>query len=210
MTMVRAVLIAVMTLILCVVLYTPSVMPPERFIETIKRENAAHRHTWGEDSANRILIRLLDAQQAVPTSSSSPVVVESTRPGDPQAAMARQVNDMGARLFANAYFKSIDGLFALATYRACALLELLPFALVVLIVVLVDGLVVRKVRSKEFLPHSAEAFSISAVGSILFAAGLVLSLFVPYSFPPTIIAVSVAVMLYVLSRAVANYHLIGR
>lgn len=208
--MIRGVLIAVMTILLCVVLYTPSVIPPDRFVETIKRENAAHRSVWGDEAADRILTRLLDAQQAVPTPQQTPVVVESSKPGDPQAAMARQVNDMGARLFANAYFKSIDGLFALATYRACALLELAPFALVVLIVVLVDGLVVRKVRSKEFLPHSAEAFSISAVGAILIAAALTLSLVVPFSFPPTLVAASVGFMLFVLSRAVANYHLIGR
>ena len=208
--MIRIVFVGALALILCAVLYIPSTTSPERFIETIKMENAAHRAAWGDDAANRIMVRLLDLHQGVvqeppPAMSSSAATLPA---GSPQAAVTAQVGQMGARMFANSYFKSIEALMMLATYRACALIELLPLALLVLVVVAIDGFVVRVVRSREFVPHSAELFSASAACSILVGSLIMLSMFLPLSMPPMYITAAIVVMLFILSRAISNYHLI--
>jgi len=205
--MIRIVFIASLALVVCTLLYVPSITPAERFIDAIQAENEAHRSLWGEDTANRVMLRLLDMQQAVKQphlQQASP----TPAPNTPEAAVAQQVGAMGTRMFANSYFRSIEALVMLASYRACALVELLPMALIVLIVVMIDGLVVRVVRSREFIPHSAELFSASAIGAIFIGAGVVLSLFLPFSIHPMYPAAALMTMLFVLSRCVSNYHLI--
>jgi len=208
--MIRVVFIGALALILCAILYIPSTTSPERFIDIIKRENAAHRAAWGEDAADRSMTRLLNLQQSVVQEHQTPAPTASEAPfaATPQAAMTQQVGQMGARMFANSYFKSIEGLMLLASYRACALVEILPLALLVLVVVVIDGCVVRVVRSREFIPHSAELFSASSAGGIFIGSGVLLSLFLPFSVDPMYVTAAIVLMLFTLSRAIANYHLI--
>ena len=116
--MVRIVWISALMAILCIVLYIPSASPPERFIEVLRAEHAAHREAWGQEVADRILRRMLDMQQGTPPLSEPPAqTVQAGQLSAMDAAMAAQVSQMSIRLFGNPYFRSIDSLFALATYR---------------------------------------------------------------------------------------------
>jgi hypothetical protein len=54
------------------------------------------------------------------------------------------MSEVSSRLFDNDYFRSIDALFALATYRLSILLEALPFLLVFLTVALFHGVEPRE------------------------------------------------------------------
>ena len=93
--MIRIVFIASLALVVCTVLYVPSITPAERFIDAIQAENEAHRSLWGEDTANRVMLRLLDMQQAV----KQPHLQEASpapAPNTPEAAVAQQVGAMGA------------------------------------------------------------------------------------------------------------------
>jgi len=75
-----------------------------------------------------------------------------------------------------------------------------------LVIVAVDGFVVRMVRSKEFIPHSAEMFGGSVVGGIALGSAVVVAWFLPYQLHPMLVVLALLAMLFVLSRAVANYH----
>ena len=121
--MVRIVWITALMAILCIVLYLPSASPPERFIEVLRAEHAVHREVWGPAVADRILGRMLDMQQDTPPLSEPPApTVQAGQMSAMDAAVAAQVSQMSVRLFGNPYFRSIDSLFALATYRLSAMI----------------------------------------------------------------------------------------
>ena len=203
--MIRYVFIAAMLAILCIVLYIPSAVPPERFLDVLRQEHAVMQRTWGPEVADRVLARMLDMQRASAV-SASPTPVETKQPTAVDAAMTAQIGQMSTRLFGNPYFRSIDSLFALVTYRLSATLELLPLLGIFLVIVAVDGFVVRMVRSKEFIPHSAEMFGGSVVGGIALGSAVVVAWFLPYQLHPMLVVLALLAMLFVLSRAVANYH----
>jgi hypothetical protein len=84
--MIRYVWITAMLAILCIVLYIPSAVPPERFLEVLRAEHAMNEHVWGAATAQRILSRMLDMQQAGKQLSDPParaVQVAQTGPSTP-------------------------------------------------------------------------------------------------------------------------------
>jgi hypothetical protein len=207
--MVRWVWIAALLAILCIVLYIPSASPPERFIEVLRSEHALNREVWGPVVADRILGRMLDMQQATPPLSDPPApTAQPVGQSTVDAAMAAQMSQMSTRLFGNPYFRSIDSLFALATYRISALIELLPLLLIFLFVVVVDGVALRKVRAKEFVAHSAEMFGGSVIAAIALGSVVAVSAFLPVRMHPMFPTLCLLAMLFALSRAIANYHVI--
>ncbi len=210
--MVRYVWIAALLAILCIVLYIPSASPPERFIEVLRSEHAMNREVWGPAAADRILRRMLDMQQATPPLSEPPAPavqrVEQSAVDAAMAAQMSQMSQMSMRLFGNPYFRSIDSLFALATYRVSGIIELLPLLLIFLVIVAVDGVVLRKVRAKEFVAHSAEMFGGSVIAAIVLGSGVAVSVFLPVRLHPMFATLCLLAMLFVLSRAIANYHVI--
>lgn len=207
--MVRYVWIGAMLAILCIVLYIPSASPPERFTEVLRAEHAVTRDIWGPVVADRILRRTLDLQQGTPPLSEPPApTLQVGQQPAVDAAMAAQMTQMSMRLFGNPYFRSIDSLFALATYRLSAIIELLPLLTIFLVVVAVDGFVLRQVRAKEFVAHSAEMFGGSLIAAIVLGSMVVVSAFLPMRLHPMFFTLSLLSMLFALSRAIANYHVI--
>lgn len=207
--MVRFVWIGAMLAILCIVLYIPSASPPERFTEVLRAEHAVNRDVWGPVVADRILRRMLDIQQATSPLSEPPAqTVQVGLQPAVDAAMATQMTQMSMRLFGNPYFRSIDSLFALATYRLSAIIELLPLLTIFLLVVGIDGFVLRQVRAKEFVAHSAEMFGGSLITAIVLGSMVAVSAFLPMRLPPMFVTLSLLGMLFALSRAIANYHVI--
>jgi hypothetical protein len=205
--MLRYVWIGSMLTILSIVLYIPSVVPPERFLEVLRAEHALNRSILGAATSDRILKRMLDMQeqtQSVSTPPPSTVNIASQPAVD--ARMATQVTQMSTRLFANSYFRSIDTLFALATYRLSAFVENVPLLLVFLVIAAVDGFVVRAVRAREFVSQSAELFSASAMAAIVLFSAMVIAAFLPFSFHPTHVLAALLATLFIFSRAIANYH----
>ncbi len=207
--MVRIVWITALMAILCIVLYIPSASPPERFIEVLRAEYAIHREVWGPEVADRILGRMLDMQQGTPPLSEPPAAtVQVGLQTAVDAAVAAQVSQMSVRLFGNPYFRSIDSLFALATYRLSAMIELMPLLSIFLGVVAIDGVVLRRVRAREFVAHSAEMFGGSVVVAIVLGSVVAVSAFLPIRLHPMFAILCLLAMLFLLSRAIANYCVI--
>lgn len=210
--MIRYIFIGAMSAILCIVLYIPSKVAPSEFMQVLRDEHALAGELWGVDVADRILSRMLDLQQAsaavAPASAPAPASGATGPTNAVDAAMAAQVGQVGARLFGNPYFRSIDSLFALVSYRLCTALELLPVLAAFFLAVVIDGSVVRIVRSKEFVAHSAERFSASLAAGILLGAGVVVAWFLPFKLHPMVVMAALLIMLFVMSRALANYHVL--
>ena len=159
--------------------------------------------------AFRILRRMLDIQQGSPPLSEPPApLVHVGQQPAVDAAMAAQMTQMSMRLFGNPYFRSIDSLFALATYRLSAIIELLPLLAIFLLVVAVDGFVLRQVRAKEFVAHSAEMFGGSLIVAIMLGGMVAVAAFLPMRLHPMFFTLTLLAMLVALSRAIANYHVI--
>jgi cation transport ATPase len=205
---IRVVWIAALISILCIVLYIPSAYPPDRFLQVVRNEHAANQLVWGDAAASRIMSRMLDLHQVSKPLSEPPsqALAAAAQPAI-DAAVANQMAQVSTRLFGNPYFRSIDALFVLVYYRLSSLIEVLPLLLVFLFVVAVDGLVLRVVRSKDFESHSAEMFGFSLLSAIALSSALVVSLFVPFQLHPMLIALSLLLIFFVLSRALSNYHL---
>ncbi len=206
--MIRFVWIAELACVLCLVLYIPSAVPPERLMQTVRSEHDLNTSLWGTAAANRILERMLNLQASgLNVSTPPPETVQLAGPGI-NSAMTSEFGQMSTRLFASPYFKSVDALFTLATLRAATLIHVLPLLLVFLLVCAIDGFAVRSVRAREFAAHSAEVYTMSAASAIALLSLVLVAMFLPFTINPLYTIAALLLMLFVLSRAIANYHVI--
>jgi len=206
--MIRIVWIAALGCVLALVLYIPSAVPPDRLMQTVRAEHELNATLWGSSAADRILERMLSFQaNGVNVSSPPPETMQVAGPGI-NTAMATEFGQMSTRLFSSPYFKSVDALFTLATLRAATLLHVLPLLLVFMGVCAIDGFVVRSVRAREFAAHSAEVYTASATAGIALLSLVLVALFLPTTVSPLYTIGALLLMLFMLSRAIANYHLI--
>lgn len=228
--MIRYIFIGAMTAVLCIVLYLPARYAPEEFMAVVRSEHNLCEEVWGTEVASQVLDRMLRLQQSAasistpPPAAASAAFTPSSGTGAASSssgasgasgasdavstAVAGQLGQVSAQLFGNAYFRSIDALFALVTYRMSCTFQLLPMLIVFLMAVSFDGLIVRKVRARELVAHSAEKYSASLGAAILVGAGVIVAWFLPWTVHPMALLGALLLMLYLLSRAVANYHLL--
>lgn len=204
---IRVVATASLVLLLVCVLYLPSAHPPERFVTQLSIEHQRNLDFWGEEHALRILSRMLalhaDAKQASPLSEA---LAGSERRNHLESAAASEVTQVNARLFNNQYFQSIGALFALATYRLSLFIAWLQYLSVFLVVALLDGLIRRVVKSKEFLQHSPELFALHACLVIVILCATVVAFVLPVTVHPLLLAVVPISIGIFGSLALANYH----
>lgn len=206
--MIRWVFVASMTLMLCIVLYIPSRVSADRLADLLREEHGSVQRRWGPDAADRVLTRMLDLQSVSPTLSEPPAGSTGQGSGALNRAVSTEMERVSMRMFRNAYFRSIDALIALVTYRLSAALEFLPMLWLAATVVVADGFMVRAVRARELVAHSAELFGVSAVGAILLLCGVLVSWFLPLPVDPLWIALALLAMVFCLGRAIANYHVV--
>ncbi|HEY0846601.1 MAG TPA: DUF4400 domain-containing protein [Noviherbaspirillum sp.] len=204
--MIRFVSAASLVALLFLVLYLPSAYPPERFIDQLRAEHALTIEFWEHEHAMRILSRMLDWQTTAKQASPAPFATGAPAPGPIDVAVAKQMAEVNQRLFHNPYFRSIDTLLALATYRFSVLIEWLPVLLVLMLAALFDGYLVRIVKSQEFVQHNPEVFALHAGATIMTACAAVLALVLPITLHPLMLSgVPVAISVFA-SRALANFH----
>jgi len=203
---IRVVAVVALLCLLVLVLYLPSAHPPERFLAQLRIEHQATTEFWGEAPALRILARALglqdSARQATPVPSAAAALPASALGG----AVAQEMASVNQRLFDNAYFRSIDALVLLAALRLSTLLQWLPWLAAFALAVLVDGGIVRLIKSKEFKQHDPELFALYACLAIVLACATVVGFVVPVTLHPLVMpGVPIAISV-LLSRAVASFH----
>lgn len=205
---IRAVAVLSLLSMLCLVLYLPTSHPPERFIAQIRAEHALNTAYWGEQHATEMFRRMAELHVKNQITAQAPARSRQPTPGI-DTAVAKELSGLGARILDNDYFRSLDMLVALATYRYTELVYWLPISAVFILAALVDGYVRRIVKSKEFLQHSPELFALYICVLIIAACGTVVSFVIPVTVTPLLFAVAPLAMGCCASLSIANFHYRG-
>jgi hypothetical protein len=203
---IRIISIASLGVLLILVLYLPSAHPPERFVAQLRAEHVQTTTSWSDHHAERILTRTLDAQALAGSLSPVPEREQTQAYGAVGSAVGSEMSAVNARLFNSQYFRSIDALLVLATFRFFTLLEWLPWLGPFCLAAVVDGGVARTVKARQFVHHDPEMFALCVSVAIILVCGTAIALVLPLRLPPFLLP-SVPLCLAVLSAAaLSNFH----
>ncbi|EER62113.1 conserved hypothetical protein [Acidovorax delafieldii 2AN] len=204
--MIRAVAVISLVLLLILVLYVPAVHPPERFLEQLRSEHQVAVDFWGAEPAYRMLDRAIKMQSHAAEASPLPALRDMPKPQGVNRAVAAEMGSVNQRLFNNTYFRSVDALLMLASYRLSSLLEWLPWLIPLALAAGIDGLLLRVVRSKEFLLHDPEMFAVWCSLLIITGCATVVAFVLPIRVHPAMLAGSPIAMMVLLGRALTHFH----
>lgn len=204
--MIRLVAIVSLTALLLLVLYLPSAHPPEHFMGRIRIEHDQTSAFWSPRHAQRILDRTLDAQAASQPLSPIPSTRSAPQLPGVDSAVAREMSAVNKRLFDSPYFRAIDALLLLATYRFFTLLEWLPWLLAFGVAATVDGAALRAIKAKQFAHHDPEIFALYACGAIVLCCATVVALVLPTTLPAALLPVVAIVVGAFIGGALAHFH----
>lgn len=202
--MIRVVAVLSLTLMLILVLYFPAARSAPVFLQQIRAEHDASVATWGNDHAFRMLQHMLEWHASSTTRAPLMTSDSLKQGGDKQ--VNQEVAAIGLRITNNEYFRSLNALLMLATYRFAVTLYFLPAFLPLLGAGIVDGLVRRAVKGTDFTGHNPEVFSLCASGTIVVLCCLVVGLVVPVTLPRALIPVLLTVASLLIGIGIANYH----
>lgn len=192
--------------LLVLVLYVPAAHPPERFLGQLRSEHAATVDFWGAESAYRMLDRAIRMQSGASEASPIPGLRDMPRTPGVNSAVATEMASVSQRLFNNAYFRSVDALLMLASYRLASLFEWLPWLLPLLLAASMDGAMLRIIRAKEFLQHDPEMFALWCSLLIVTLCATVLALVLPVPLHPAALAGFPIAASVLLGRAITHFH----
>jgi hypothetical protein len=109
-----------------------------------------------------MLDRAVRMQEATANVTPIPAAKDAPLTTGVNGAVSQEMSAVNQRLFDNTYFRSVDALLLLASYRLATLLEWLPWLTAFVLAALVDGGLTRLVKAKEFLQHDPEMFALYA------------------------------------------------
>ena len=204
--MIRGVALVSLIALLVLVLYLPSAHPPERFVAQLRVEHSAAAAFWGKAPATHMLSRALRVQESARSATPLPSSGDAPDIKGVNGAVANEMASVNQRLFNNAYFRSIDALLLLASFRLATLLEWLFWLLAFVAAAMVDGYLVRSIKAKEFLHHDPELFAVYASGAILAGCATVLAFVLPVDLHPMVLPSVPLVIGALISRAVGSFH----
>lgn len=204
--MIRVVAVVSLTALLILVLYLPSAHPPERFVAQLRTEQEQTARFWTAQHAEHILNRTLDVQESAGPFSPIPTIRQAPDPNRVDSAVATEMSAVNTRLFNSPYFRSIDALLLLATYRLFTLLEWVPWLLAFSMAALFDGAVLRTVKAKQFAHHNPEVFALHVCAAIVLACGTVITLVLPLTLPAMLLPSVPVVMAVFAAGALGNFH----
>jgi hypothetical protein len=218
--MIRFMVVSALVGMLVLVLALPATRPPGHFLALMRAEHAATVDLWGTDAADAILQRVLamhgDAAAIAPVPSAEDRPVAAAQPSNAastsatssaaQQAAAREMAVVSRRLFDNAYFRSVEALMLLATFRLAALLQWLPWLAALGVAVLVDGLTVRRIRALALRSHDPERFAVFAGSAVFGVCLLLLAAAAPMRLPPLASVWMLAGIAALVGLAVGEFH----
>lgn len=204
--MIRATAVVSLTLLLVLVLYLPSTHPPSDFIAHMRTEHAAAIGFWGEDAALRMLNRAVHMQDAATEVTPIPSLRDAPRNTGVNGAVAQEMGAVNQRFFNNPYFRSVDALLLLASYRLSTLLEWLPWLAPFILTCLGDGAAIRLVKSKEFRQHNPELFALYASLGIAVICASAVAIIFPITLSPLLLPTVPLTFCILSGLALACYH----
>lgn len=208
--MIRLVSTCGLVALLALVLYLPAANAPETFLSQVRLDHELNARLLGPGAAQRIVDRMRVLQGQSTNANPIPSTFrEASGPTPVDVTVAGHVHAASARLLQSQYARSLDALSGLSLYRVAAFIESLPLPSVFLAVAIVDGLIRRVVKSKEFLRHNPELFAAYLCLSILTCCLLALSFVAPITLHPYALAASPMLAGLFASQAIANFHARG-
>ncbi len=204
--MIRAVAILSLVILLTLVLYVPSAHPPERFLEQLRTEHGLAAAYWGAASALCMLDRAVRMQEATANVTPIPAAKDAPLTTGVNGVVSQEMSAVNRRLFDNTYFRSVDALLLLASYRLATLLEWLPWLTAFVLAALVDGGLTRLVKAKEFLQHDPEMFALYASLGIVSLCLMVIGFVLPVTLPPLLLPCVPLVVGVLAGLALGCFH----
>lgn len=199
---VRGVTITSLVALLLLVLYLPAATPPSVFFDRVRTEHRQHEAAWGEVYAQRALAQALSIAETPP---SAPLIASERKQGRAVTAAEQQFDTVGRRLAGSEYVRSVNALLLLAVFRLAALLQLAPVFVLFAFACIVDGLVRRKVKSREFSRHHPEVWTASVCIAWLAVCGTVITAVIPAAVPVALLPSLAALACACIAIAIANY-----
>jgi Domain of unknown function (DUF4400) len=203
---IRAVLIVSLTVLLALVLYLPSAYPAPYFIAQLRTEHARLGAFWDSGRAERVLSRSVDTHATTAQRVPIPRARDAPAPAVVEGAVAEEMSAVSARLFDNAYFRSVDALLLLASYRLFTMLEWLPWLALFALAATFDALVVRSIKARQFAHHDPEAFAVCAAGTVMLACITMVALVLPATLPPSMLPAIAIAMAALIAGSLRNFH----
>lgn len=204
--MIRATAVVSLVILLILVLYIPSGHPPPHFVAQIRVEHEATTAFWGAEPAIRILARAVCMQDATAEVTPIPKAPDAPSTTGVNNAVAQEMTSVNQRLFNNPYFRSIDALLLLGSYRLATLLEWLPWLAAFALAAVADGGFVRLIKAKEFVQHDPEMFAVYACLAIITICATVIGFVVPIAMHPLVLPCVPLVVSVLVGRAVGFFH----
>ncbi|TXT31895.1 MAG: hypothetical protein FD131_818 [Rhodocyclaceae bacterium] len=204
--MIRAVAILSLLILLILVLYVPSAHPPERFLAQLRDEHQIATGYWGLQPATHMLDRAVRMQEATANVTPIPAAKDAPSRSAANGAVLLEMTSVNQRLFNNPYFRSVDAVLLLASYRLSTVIEWLPWLLVFILGALADGGFARLIKAKEFLQHDPEMYALYASLGIIVICASVIGFVLPVTLHPLLLP-STPLMIGVLAgRALGCFH----
>ena len=204
--MIRAVTILSLVILLILVLYVPSAHPPERFTAQLRAEHKAATAYWGIESATRVLDRAVSMQAATASVTPIPAAKDAPSPDRVNSAVSQEMSSVNQRLFNNPYFRSVDALLLLASYRLATLLAWLPLMAAFVVAAIADGGFARVIKAKEFRQHDPEMFALYASTGIVLLCATVIAFVLPVTLPPLLLPCVPLAVGVLTGRALGCFH----
>lgn len=204
--MIRVVVVVSLTALLALVLYLPSAYPPQRFVSQLRAEHDQFATFWNAARAERVLARSLDVQASTVQRIPIPDARAAPAPGTMHTAVASEMSAVNARLFDSPYFRSLDALLLLASYRLFATLEWLPWLALFAVAATVDAVVARSIKARQFGHHDPEAFAACAAGTVVLVCGTLVAFVLPATLPSWMLPAMPTVVVVLVAGALRNFH----
>lgn len=204
--MIRAVAILSLVVLLILVLYVPSAHPPERFLAQLRDEHQIATRYWGLQSAAHMLDRAVRMQEATANVTPIPAAKDAPSTSAVNGAVLLEMTSVNQRLFNNTYFRSVDALLLLASYRLSTLLEWLPILSAFVIAAIADGGFARFIKAKEFRQHDPEMFALYASLGIVVLCASVIGFVWPMRLHPLLLPCAPLVVGALTGRALGCFH----
>lgn len=204
--MIRTSAMLSLVILLILVLYVPSAHPPERFVAQLRAEHEAAAVYWGSDSATRMLDRAVSMQETTASITPIPATKDAPSPSGMNVAVSREMSSVNQRLFNNTYFRSVDALLLLASYRLSTLLEWLPWQAAFILAAIADGGFARLIKAKEFLQHDPEMFALYASLGIVMVCATVIGFVLPATLHPLLLPCVPLLVGVLAGRALGCFH----
>ncbi|MBK8358520.1 MAG: DUF4400 domain-containing protein [Comamonadaceae bacterium] len=204
--MIRAVAVLSLLVLLVMVLYVPSAHPPERFLTQLRTEHEAATAYWGTEPATRMLDRAMRLQDSTAQVTPIPTAKDAPSPTGVNGAVSREMSSVNQRLFNNVYFRAVDALLLLASYRLSTLLEWLPWLAVFVLAAVFDGGFARLIKAKEFLQQDPEMFALYASLGIIILCATVIGFVLPVALHPLVLPCVPLVVGVLAGRALGCFH----